>query len=233
MKSEFPTSWYLLAESYLYTANLLADEVHELCIEVLHKRQEIFSLIHLIPLTFSSIFNTRHGIELFLKSLIAIQKDSELLERKYQTHSLTDLFEFLEKGQDGLVQIFSITPKLEGVSYKDDLDTLKAIVVKYQNYNFRNFPAFIKVEDFKKADPMNMFFRYPDKSSMNEAARFLFDEHFNSHGDIDSYLERNFKHLYSIIELTKEIKSDVRDMFRINQNVGNTVAAHAKENGTC
>lgn len=233
MKSKPQTSWYLLSQSYLYTANLLADEVNDLLTDVLKRKKGGASLIHLLPLTFSSIFNARHGIELFLKSLIAIQKNSESLERKYQNHDLVILFQALKEGRDGLIPIYSITQKLDGVCYEDDLKTLSTLVDKYQKYSFQNFPVFIDKAIFEDSDDMNMRFRFPDSSSINKATRFLFDEHFDSRGDIDVYLQRNFQNLHSIIELTREIKGDVRDMFRISESVGNTVAANANEERSC
>lgn len=236
MKSKPQTSWYLLSQSYLYTANLLADEVHDLFTDVLKRKNGMSSLIHLLPLTFSSIFNARHGIELFLKSLIAIQKNSESLERKYQKHDLVSLFQAIKEGRDGLIPIYSITQKLDGVCYEDDLLVLCTLVDKYQKYSFQNFPAFVDkaiFEDIDDIDDMNMRFRFPDSSSINKATRLLFDEHFDSRGDIDVYLQRNFQNLHSIIELAREIKGDVRDMFRISESVGNTVAANANESRSC
>ncbi|MBU1447652.1 MAG: hypothetical protein KKF58_05000 [Gammaproteobacteria bacterium] len=207
----------------------MADELSELVTEVLRNRQNLNSLIHVIPLTFASIFNARHGLELSLKSLMVIQGDGSSLKSKYQIHDLAKLFEFLEKGEDGLVQIHSIPSQLDEMNYKEDLATLKRMVAKYQGYSFRNIPSFINFEEISKVDLKNMFFRFPDESSISESVRYLFDERCNCHGDIDIYMKRNFEHLQNLIELSKEIRSDVRDLIRIKDTVGTTVAAYVSK----
>jgi hypothetical protein len=226
MKTKPQSSWYLLVEAYLFTAKLLSDEINKSAVGFL-VNNSFYNSVHLVPLVFSAVFNARHGIELFLKSLILIQQNNDGLPKKYHEHDLEKLLKYLEKGENELLPIHSINTVLVNVNYKDDLAILVKIVNKYQKYDFDDLPFFLNREVIDNInDKKNMSFRFPDNDALNEAIRFLFEEHNNWGIDIDEYKKRMFPYLHSIIGLTKEINHDMDEMFRINSTVGNTVAAH-------
>jgi len=232
MKTKSPTGWYLSVESYLLTAKLVSAEVRDSAIELINEKK-LKNSIHLIPLIFSAIFNARHGVELFLKSLIVIQKDGIYPnDRTYKIHNLEDLYKFLNEGRDGLISISSITKDLPGLtSY---FNSLQILVRKYQKYKFVHLPIFLNKEVFENIeDKMNMTFRFPEDESVSQAIRYLWDEYQNGGVDAnwnidnaqDKYIEKIRPHLDNIIKLSKEIEGDMDKMLGIISPIGNTVVA--------
>lgn len=231
MKSNQATSWLLLAESYMYAAIVMSDECNRFLVELAQNRSHRLS-IRLIPSLFVSIYNARHGIELFLKSLVIIQTKTTELPSKYRGkkigHKIGDLYLILNEGNSELMPFSKVKNLLQGVDFHKDTEILRLLVDKYEKYSFNNLPSLINPELFSRVDSMNMFFRYPDKKPTNNAISKKVEDLFLI--DFESYVESNFKELHNTQRLLEEIKKDMEMMFSITSKIGNNLAANIDRN---
>ena len=101
MKANKATGWLLLAESYMYSASVLFEDCDNLLKELI-KTQSYILATRLIPQLYVSIYNARHGIELYLKCLITIQDKNIDLPKKYKNHDIGQLYKFLKDGDGQL-----------------------------------------------------------------------------------------------------------------------------------
>ena len=126
MKSNQATSWLLLAESYMYAAIVMSDECNRFLVELAQNRSHKLS-IRLIPSLFVSIYNARHGIELFLKSLVIIQTKTTELPRDYRNHEIGGLYLVLNEGNSELMPFSKVKNLLQGVDFQKDAETLRLV----------------------------------------------------------------------------------------------------------
>lgn len=223
MTANKATGWLLLAKSYMYSASVLSGECDNLLKELIRK-QSYFLASHLIPQLYVSIYNARHGLELYLKCLIIIQNKSVDLQNKYKTHNIEKLYKFLKDGDEQLSPLNKITPHLDGINFQEDIKQLEFIINKYNNYNFENLSKLINKDLFNKVDKMNMYFRYPDSPYTNEAILKISEDIFS--GEYEKYIERNIVELISIQKLTKEIQKDMESMITITDSIGSGIAEY-------
>ncbi|TKI69968.1 hypothetical protein FCU45_04975 [Sulfurimonas crateris] len=223
MSANKATGWLLLAESYMYSASVLSEDCNSLLKELIKTKSYILAT-RLIPQLYVSIYNARHGIELYLKCLITIQNISIDLPKKYKIHNIETLYKFLKDGDNQLTPLETITPHLDGIDYQESIKQLESIVKKYANYNFENLSKLIDNDLFNNVDKMNMYFRYPDKSHTNDAVLKLFEDIFS--GDYEKFVERNIVELNSMQKLTKEIQKDMESMIKITDSIGSGIAEY-------
>ena len=217
-------SWLLLAESYMYSTIVISEESNGLLKDLIAKKSYRM-LLRIMPILFVAIYNARHGIELYLKSLIIIQCNSIELPKKYCTHELGKLYGFLNVGDEQLVALSDIKSLLlaEGKLF-ENIQQLSSLVEKYESYKFDNLPSLIDADVCEQIDKMNMYFRYPDKVATNETISQKVEDLFS--GDLENYIEQNFMELYRMQKLTEEIKQDMKKIIKITHPIGNSIAAY-------
>ena len=223
MNANKATGWLLLAESYMYSASVLSEDCDSILKELLKTKSYILAT-RLIPQLYVSIYNARHGIELYLKCLISIQNNSSSLPSKYKNHNIGELYKFLKDGDEQLISLETISPNLDGIDYTENIQQLDFIVNKYANYNFENLSELIDKNLFNNVDKMNMYFRYPDKSHTNDAILKPFDDIFS--GDYEKFIERNIVGLSSIQKLSIEIQEDMDSILKITNPIGSGIAEY-------
>lgn len=138
--------WIMFAQSYFYIARLA-------CQELLDDRSEKHnrSLSDSINLSYKTanlyvaiLFNIKHGIEVFIKSL-----------------GILDFGEY-EEGHDIHVLFQNLKKRMETKLSSGDLDEMEKLIIYFYKPNFLKR----KVKDFYEiADIKNDIFRYPDNNA--------------------------------------------------------------------
>jgi hypothetical protein len=112
--------------------------------------------------------------------------------------------------------------------FHKNVKDLQVIVEKYHRYSFQSLPNLIDPDILRMTDPMNMYFRYPDKEVTNKAIRRKHEDFYSI--DIRNYLESNFEETMNIDNLIKEIRSDMNIMFNISRKIGANLAENVSRN---
>lgn len=180
---EIKFDWLKFAQSYLIIALLACDEM----IENKYKEQfpnpknEIVKKYGLKPklidkyqihvLFLPALYNTKHGIEVFIKTLKKILG----VDKVPKDHNAVELFERLKRlVNEGHIQKVLVDakkanssdanlPAAEGdfKNIKKYIENLETLIVKYQRCDFLG----VKIEsDFEIEDEDNTAFRYPENS---------------------------------------------------------------------
>ena len=139
--------WIIFAQSYFYIARLACQELLLEDNKEKHNKNLSSSIgLHYRPadLYIAILFNIKHGIEIFIKSLSIL--DVEEYERGHDTHILFQNF------------------KKRGVIKLDtkDLEEMEELIIYFYK------PSFLKpkIEEFYEiTDTENDIFRYPDNSA--------------------------------------------------------------------
>lgn len=180
-KEEEWLSWLYFSRSYLFLAKLGCKEL----LDPIRNRNEIYGdkdffkmLYQKHDLFISTLYNVKHGIEIFIKTLKFIL--SGKLDEKHRIHNISYLFEILEN------EINSLRGEIERVikeRLKDDLDDHEKINLQEAEKSLNNLPGSLGTikklidkyyrcdvikdkigNDFIIEDIDNTAFRYPENN---------------------------------------------------------------------
>jgi len=170
------SDWYTFANGYLELARLA-------CVEIIGHKNSKYSrsakgkpkrILHefeLKEIFIPALFNTKHGIEVLLKTLIVNLLNKEMLEKGDYSHNIEEIFNRLEAQEH--LQEKKINDSTEFTNkyftkgsgsknifqdWKKDMLALKELVYKYHNLDF--LKEKIKA-DYSIEDQENTAFKYP------------------------------------------------------------------------
>lgn len=211
-------TWVYFSQSYLQIARLACQEI----LGQKYKRlgfQEFELKYKAYDLFIPTIYNIKHGIEIFIKSLKLIL--AEKLNKNDLKHNIDELFELLkaevqkhkiieiirkkhEEGSEDIDFEFAYNNKLKIPKYLDDLERL---IKKY--YQCDILKNKLSSNTFTIEDLDNTAFRYPDNNlkinvDYEEVASQISNEDIEKmQQDIDKLL-KNFNELGYILEVYKK-----------------------------
>lgn len=189
-------NWFQFLNSFLDLVELACKEIED------PKHFEIIGGIEIkynTGLNVAIIYNMKHAIEIFIKTLIRIADNS--LKEKIITHNMDDLFQILKtKMENGGIK--KVIERLD--DKKDSLasftqqeikefETYTTEIQKIINYYYKL--EFLNKNDITAIDTENTAFKYPENITQINAQINYFDFFFSYNLDIQKIREdiRNLK----------------------------------------
>jgi HEPN domain-containing protein len=209
-QEETKYSWLEFAQSFLLLAKLACQELEDKRKNKHNKTTRYDPQEYNLPYTcpdlfISIIFNIKHGLEVFIKTIKLLSTDN--YERG---HDIKELFDDLKKT---LPKRIKPLKDAEGNEIKQEdidaipntLEDLENLILKYYHCDFLNENK--KVVNIY--DEMNDVFRYPENKAKVKIDLDLADENLikTIHEDIDK-IYRLFNNLGYIIDVAKNLVTE-------------------------